>query len=636
MPWRSSMGCRSVSPVQGRRGLAVGATMLLVPIWLVASATPAAAHPFLVRTEPAAGARLDVSPRLISLQFSEALGAGRPEVSLVRKGESASERVLMASASGGRVLRGDVSLDPGVYRVEWRVVADDGHLSGGDFAFSVGEVRSALREATTVTAPASPFRAAVAWLFSAGVALALGAAATAVVVDRDRTRRYRPMRAGLAFALGGATSALLMSATGTAGPAGTDRQVALLGAVSALLALAMLLRRRARATSVLVVVAATAWSARGQVGVARGALGVAVDMVHLVAAAVWIGALALLIADLWRARRDGSDQELRIRRYATVAIAPVVVLAAAGLLSAVLMVPALEDLWSTAYGRLVSAKTALFSVAVALAWWGRRTVRTGRTALLSRLTGVEVGVLLVVMVTAAVLGTVSPPPPRVTTASLLGPPPFTGAVTRDAGLAGILTVAVAAGDGRLQVEVLPPGGPVPGSKVEVAAASTATGRVRVELDGCGDGCLSGAWDPPAGTYTVRVMASAPTWRGGGFTARITWPPVPEDPVLLERVLATMRATNVVEVTETVSSGPDSVVVPSRFSRPGPEAVAEAPYGSGTAEDIRPLAGEGALELYLPGDRIWVKMWLDDSGRIDREQIVSVGHLIQRQYRYPSG
>lgn len=543
----------------------------------------------------------------------------------------------MAPTAGGRVLRGDVLLDSGLYRVRWQVVADDGHLSEGEFAFSVGRVRSSLPQASTADASANPLRAAAALVFTAGIALALGAVATALVVDGDASRRYRALRIGLAVALGGVTAAWVMSVTGMAGPVGTDRQRALLSATSALLALAMLLRRRAAVAGVLVVAAVAAWSARGQVGVARGAVGVALDAVHLVASAVWFGALALIAFDLWRVRGDWADLGPRIHRYATVAVVPVVVLAAAGALSAVLMVPTLEDVWRTGYGRLLIAKTALFAVAVALAWWARRhALGSGRTALLSRLTRAEVVVLVAVVATAAVLANTSPPPPRVAAASLLGPAPFTGPATRAAGMAGILTVAVAAGDGRLQVEVFAPGGPVAGTDAEVAVASTAGGRVPVELDGCGDGCLTGSWDAPPGSYTVRVSTSAPTWKGGSYTARLNWPPTPEEPALLERVLATMRAADVVEMTETVSSGPDSVVVPTTSSRPGPESVAEAPYGSGAADDVRPLAGDGGLELYLPGDRIWVTMWLDDAGRIERERIVSVGHLIERQYRYPSG
>jgi hypothetical protein len=44
-------------------------------------------------------------------------------------------------------------------------------------------------------------------------------------------------------------------------------------------------------------------------------------------------------------------------------------------------------------------------------------------------------------------------------------------------------------------------------------------------------------------------------------------------------------------------------------------------------------GGPGLQLYLPGVPVWVTMWLDPQGRIARQQIVSVGHLITDTYRY---
>lgn len=596
------------------------------------STAPAGAHPFLVRTDPASGARLRVAPRTVSLQFSEPLGEGRPRIDLTRQGQGRAVPLPTATAAGGRVLRGDVAIGAGVYTVSWRVVADDGHLSEGDFSFAVGPVSGSLPRARTTPDPANPFRSAAGWVFFVGLALSAGSAATTLLVDPDRRARRRALSVGLALALAGATAEWAASLGGFAGPPGTSRQQLFLAASATLVSLALPLRGRPAAAGLLVIAATVAWSGRGQVAVSRGIPGLALDATHLLAAAVWAGALALLVADLWRGRRHPCELRARTRRYAALAVVPVVVVAATGAMSAVLILPDPADLVRSGYGRLLAAKTLLFAAGLTLAWRGRRALRPGGAGPLRLQAQVEAALLAGVLGLAAVLANTGPPPPRVAAASVLGPPPLSGPVVRDAGLAGILTVSVAAGDGRLQIEVVAPGGPARGTRVDVAPS----GGSSLALTACGDGCLSGPWDPPPGATTLRIQASAPGWRGGDYNARIDWPPAVDDPTLLARLLEVMRSQPSVEMAERTSSGPDSVVVPNVVSGTGASVVDEAPYASGEADDVRTLAGGKGFSLFLPGDRIWATLWVDDLGRLSRERIVSLGHLIEREYRYPTG
>lgn len=612
-----------------RRGLMA---MVAVMLGAVVAAVPAGAHPFLVRTDPADGARLERAPQTVSLQFSEPLGDAPAELSITRRGDDTAETLVTTRASGGRVVRADVAVGNGIYRLGWGVVADDGHLSEGAFSFAVGPVAGSLPREDATDAPASPWRSAAGWVFFAGLALALGAVATAVGVDRDRAARQGALAAGLVVAVGGAFVTWMASAGGIAGPVGTLRQRGLLASAAALVAIAVLLRRRPAAAGLLAAASAVAWSARGQVGVQNGSVGIVLDSLHLIGGAVWAGALALLVADLWGDRRDTASLAGRARRYAALVVIPVGVLAGAGIVSAVLMVPTAADLWSTTYGQLLLAKTALFAAAIALAWQARRRgLGEGGLAVLRRLTRPEAGLVVAVLVVAAVLANTAPPPPRVAAESLLGPPPLPGPVMRDAGLAGILTVAVAVGDGRLQVEVLVPGGGSDRARAEVSVDGA--GPAPGPLASCGAGCLTGAWQPDAGETTIHVAASAPGWRGGSFTTTIHWPATPVDPALLERVLAAMRAVPAVEMIERTSSGPDSVVTPMTYRGSGAELVDEAPYASGGADDVRPLPSGDGLRLYLPGDRLWVTIWLDDAGRIARERIINVGLQIDHEYRY---
>jgi hypothetical protein len=74
-----------------------------------------------------------------------------------------------------------------------------------------------------------------------------------------------------------------------------------------------------------------------------------------------------------------------------------------------------------------------------------------------------------------------------------------------------------------------------------------------------------------------------------------------------------------------------------------QLIAAQPYGNpdepgetNPITDVRPLpAGAGpGLKLYLPGEPLWVTIWLDPQGRIAHQQIVSIGHLITDTYTYP--
>jgi hypothetical protein len=110
-------------------------------ILCVLTAAPAvvAAHAFLDRAEPRVGSTVKTAPTRVRLWFTSAL-------------EPAYSRAQVFDASGTRVDLGDSAVDgadrallrvsvppltPGQYKVLWRVLAIDGHVTEGDFRFSV-------------------------------------------------------------------------------------------------------------------------------------------------------------------------------------------------------------------------------------------------------------------------------------------------------------------------------------------------------------------------------------------------------------------------------------------------------------------------------------------------------------------
>ena len=102
-------------------------------------ALPAGAHAFLDHAAPAVGSTIHASPAQVNLWFTQAL-------------ESAFSTAQVSDASGKRVDKGDSQLDrgdatlltvsvpplaPGRYRVRWRVLSVDTHVTEGDYTFDV-------------------------------------------------------------------------------------------------------------------------------------------------------------------------------------------------------------------------------------------------------------------------------------------------------------------------------------------------------------------------------------------------------------------------------------------------------------------------------------------------------------------
>jgi methionine-rich copper-binding protein CopC len=113
------------------RGLVVLAALLAAPA--------AFAHAFLDHADPRVGSEVDRAPGHVTLWFTEAL-------------EPAFSSVKVLDANGKEVDRGDgkvedsdravmrVSIPPlpaGKYRVVWRALSADTHVTKGDFTFRV-------------------------------------------------------------------------------------------------------------------------------------------------------------------------------------------------------------------------------------------------------------------------------------------------------------------------------------------------------------------------------------------------------------------------------------------------------------------------------------------------------------------
>lgn len=136
------------------------------------------------------------------------------------------------------------------------------------------------------------------------------------------------------------------------------------------------------------------------------------DALHLLAAGVWIGALAAFGVLL----RDGATAAGPLARFSGVGAASVAVLAATGVLDGWIILGGPDALLGAAWGWLLIAKVGLFGAMLALAaanrlWLTPRLLRAPDAGAVARLRATilaEQGLALLVLVLVAVLGTLNP------------------------------------------------------------------------------------------------------------------------------------------------------------------------------------------------------------------------------------
>jgi copper transport protein len=111
-------------------------------------------HARLIRSQPAANARLKEVPKLVELWFSEDL---EPTMSTITVTDQSGKRVdknNAAAAEGNKKLQIDLEdLGSGTYTVEWKALATDQHTMKGKFIFNVAVAEKASNTSTPAQTP---------------------------------------------------------------------------------------------------------------------------------------------------------------------------------------------------------------------------------------------------------------------------------------------------------------------------------------------------------------------------------------------------------------------------------------------------------------------------------------------------
>ncbi len=380
-------------------------------------AAPASAHASLVSTDPADGSVVRGVVHTVSATFDESVGITEDSL---RVFDPAGHRVDVGGThqgSGPATIQVSLSSSQsaGTYTVAWHVVSADTHPAQGAFTFSIGHPSG--HTAGASVAPQAD--GAVSGLYSVDRALgyvgfvivAGGLVFLALCWATGHRHRYtgRWLLVGwlLAFVstalqvpLQAAESAgrsvgamvdphLLAATLGThLGTAVLVREIAL----GFLAVLGLLVTEAASTDSrdrwrlgglylLATGLVAVTWSASGHaVDGHWWGIALVADVLHLTAAAVWLGGLGMLVALVLFGRHapPRADRVLAAARFSPLALASVITLVITGTFQAWRNTRAWPALVDTSYGLLLCVKIFLLVLVVILGWRARDALGTAR------------------------------------------------------------------------------------------------------------------------------------------------------------------------------------------------------------------------------------------------------------------
>lgn len=426
----------------------------IAAVALTALALPAAAgaHATLQTSIPRWGAVLRTAPAELTLTYDEDVVGRYARVAVIAAG--GHDIAGTPTTRGSEVV---VPLRPGgraSYTVRWQMVAsDDGHVTEGAYTFGVGVKPLPPVPAAGVGVAVAP--ELLAWLQFLGVVLAGGLLAVRALVWAPEARALgspgeQESRAALWVAVAGAAVALhaglaafLVGAYPIVGGGGfssfADAEIVPIRLATHvgqawtvttfawLLVLAVLVaawvtparRERLMAIAGLLALATAfgiSWASHPD---SRGTLALVADYVHLLAAALWTGALVGLVILTGVGRRLARpDREALARsclqRFSRVAVPVVGVLALAGGYLALRELPNASALVDSGYGVTLLVKVGVTVAALAVGAYHHRLavprIAAGATvAGVRRSLALEASLLLLALALAATLSQTAPP-----------------------------------------------------------------------------------------------------------------------------------------------------------------------------------------------------------------------------------
>ncbi|MEU0452432.1 copper resistance CopC family protein [Streptomyces sp. NPDC006129] len=539
---RPTSGARP--PLQRAAGMLLVALILALTT-VLGFAPPAPAHSTLLFTSPAADATVADSPTSLVLVFDQPVGRSGSTVHL----KPAAKLGTPTLSRGDRTLTIPVRsrLGEGVHTVDWQVTARDGDIMTGNYRFAVGPRTVALGAGQATAAKDATPTAVMRWLLFTALALLLGELTTkrlAAPVPSAPARRPRPW--ALPATLAGCAAALALAAlqVGDGSPTSLLKTrpglLALVEVAGFALAGAVVLARRRTWALVPLAAILAAEALRAHPQAQQTITGPVLTFVHLLAAALWAGALVHVLRTIRAWRGERSAARALLLAYARWAAWLFAAVAVTGLISALLLVDP-TDLTASTYGRVLLGKLVLVVTAAVLALLARRRLR--RTAATShRPARAETGALAAVLALSATLTVL--PVPADADRPLPFAPPVDGPVVPAGTRTGEIGISAKASTGQLVIDLTAPRVGDPDQQAYALSATLADPRGTrraLKLRGCGTGCYYAPVSWRDGTSRLTLSAAAEQWTGGRAGLTISWPPRTDTALLREAVAAMKKA-----------------------------------------------------------------------------------------------
>ncbi|MGH9222330.1 MAG: copper resistance protein CopC [Acidimicrobiales bacterium] len=401
-----------------RRVAGLLGALVMLGVFAPGAAAPASAHALLAESTPADGATVDEPPMEVTLTFTESLD---PLLTVAHVLDAEGTRVevgrveIPGAPNRARLALG--ALAQGVYTVTWRTTSTfDGHTTVGTVAFGVGVPAAAAGAtgAATGVRPPTPIAVSGRWLFYLGAVLLVGAGTVGVLIVA-KPSFVSVWLLNVAWAVAALGLVLTIA----------DHRAATRTSLGNLLESSTGQKLSAQAIAVGLTWLAVGWASLrpsrwslGAVGVGASAImlqralaghadastvpwfTVGTQWLHLVAVGAWVGGLAWLLVAF---RRGDPGRGLGLaRRFSTVALVMLVVVAVSGTLRAVDEVGAWSRMLDTSFGVTLLVKLGLFAALVALG--ARSRFRHVAAATAARVVGLRRTVRAEVVVGVAVLG----------------------------------------------------------------------------------------------------------------------------------------------------------------------------------------------------------------------------------------
>ncbi|MEN8145529.1 MAG: copper resistance protein CopC [Gemmatimonadota bacterium] len=401
---------------------------------------PGELHLRLESSEPAAGSVVGELPPQVRLVFSAAIERSLADVRLTTGDGGPIPVNVWRDSADDRVLLGTwPELSTGTWEVAWKVVSLDGHTVRGTFEFTydtpeaaesaavdAAEAESSVEMGVESGVLARPDAEADPATFPWFGALLGGAArwfllAFAGLAWFDRSRRVergsrpgrltRSLAAGAVVFVAAYVGHWIVSA-GAFGEASlgevlTTRtgRLGLLQLALTAIAAAAAFGWRLRAAATFAILAILVDGATGHPAAAGNLFAASLSAAHMAAGAIWLGGLLLIIAE------DRNEHHLvaTSRAVSRAAFVVSILVGVTGLGMALLLVPSLSSVFSTAYGRLVLAKIVGFGILIAFGAHHKLRIipvieTEGTGGALQRSVRKEALVFMLVILLAAVLG----------------------------------------------------------------------------------------------------------------------------------------------------------------------------------------------------------------------------------------